>query len=120
MFTGDTNQEQEKGYSKEGPYVGRTAGWGTPESVLKKRLLAHHVYPRSKALPISVFYETRTSASPNERLRQAMRGREQQWIDHFGGPRPKGGKTLNLINGIRETNPMKGTYMKAADRIYGQ
>ena len=127
LFTGDTNQQKENGYSYvvyvvyflEGPYVGRTSGWGTPKKVLMDRLLAHHIYPRSMSLPITVSYEARTAKMPVVSLRYAMRGREQQWIDFFGGPLLKGGRTLNLINGISLTNPNRPIYMNAAYSIFG-
>ena len=85
----------------------------------KYRLLVLHIYPRSMSLPISVSYEARTAEMPVLSLRYAMRGREQQWIDFFGGPLLKGGQTLNWINGISPTNPNRQKYMNTASLVFG-
>jgi hypothetical protein len=49
----------------------------------------------------------------------AIRGREQQLIDHNGGAQSQGGTSGNAINGISESNPKRDTYLDAATEEFG-
>jgi|APTNR8051073442_1049403.scaffolds.fasta_scaffold04084_3 hypothetical protein len=49
----------------------------------------------------------------------AMRGREQQLIDKFGGARSSGGTSRNQINGISPNNPFRDSYIEQATREFG-
>jgi RHS repeat-associated protein len=49
----------------------------------------------------------------------AIRGREQQLIDHYGGAQSVGGTSGNRINGISDYNPMRGTYMNSSTAEFG-
>lgn len=42
---------------------------------------------------------------------QAIRGREQMLIDHYGGPQSTGGTSGNTINGIGANNKNRDTYI---------
>ncbi len=50
---------------------------------------------------------------------QAIRGREQQLIDYFGGAQSVGGTARNEINGIADFNPMRHIYMGYAELEFG-
>src|SRR5688572_9815479 len=58
----------------------------------------------------------------------AIRGREQQWIDHFGGSwrdvaaGRTGGTTTNSVNdirGVRANHPMGAVYWTASNIVFG-
>ncbi len=51
--------------------------------------------------------------------KDAIRGREQMLIEHFGGAKSEGGTSGNAINGISPTNKKKGQYMDAALKLFG-
>jgi RHS repeat-associated protein len=51
--------------------------------------------------------------------RGAIRGREQQLIDYYGGPRSMGGTSRNVINGIAPLNPLRSTYMRQSNAEFG-
>lgn len=63
------------------------------------------------SLPVVDAYSTSNSA---------IRGREQQLIDYYGGARSVGGTTRNMINGISDKNPLRDYYMDAADTEFGR
>lgn len=49
----------------------------------------------------------------------AIRGREQQLIDYYGGAQSVGGSSGNAINGIWDYNPFRSSYMSAANAAFG-
>lgn len=51
--------------------------------------------------------------------KMAIRGREQQLIDYFGGAKSMGGTSGNAINGIWDYNPMRDLYMYQANFHWG-
>jgi len=49
----------------------------------------------------------------------AIRGREQQLIDGFGGAQSEGGRSANLIRGVSRSNPLGPVYQAAAIKMFG-
>ncbi|MGF6767616.1 RHS repeat-associated protein [Paraburkholderia sp. GAS199] len=91
-------------------YSGRTSGYGTPEQNVARRDLGHHLD--------ECWGPAQLDRSSNNS--DAIRGREQQNIDEFGGARSMGGRSGNAINGISPTNPKMGQYMGAAANEFGR
>lgn len=50
----------------------------------------------------------------------AIRGREQLLIEHYGGAKSMGGTSGNKINGISPTNPKRDLYINLAKEIWGE
>ncbi|MGY5615420.1 hypothetical protein [Vibrio brasiliensis] len=50
----------------------------------------------------------------------AIRGREQQQIELFGGAKSQGGTSGNAINGIADSNPKGGYYRDEAIKEFGE
>ena len=48
----------------------------------------------------------------------AIRGREQQLIDRYGGAKSTGGTSGNTINGIGSNNPRYQQYMDACNKEF--
>lgn len=51
--------------------------------------------------------------------KDAIRGREQMLIEHFGGAKSEGGTSGNAINGISPKNKKKDQYLEAALKLFG-
>ena len=51
---------------------------------------------------------------------QAIRGREQQMIDFFGGARSDGGTSGNAIRGVGANNLRGRTYHNASTAMFGE
>jgi RHS repeat-associated protein len=51
--------------------------------------------------------------------KMAIRGREQQLIDYYGGARSMGGTARNMINGISPLNELKPLYMLKSNSEFG-
>ncbi|HYE27239.1 MAG TPA: RHS repeat-associated core domain-containing protein, partial [Allosphingosinicella sp.] len=49
----------------------------------------------------------------------AIRGREQQLINHFGGAKSSGGSSGNRINGISVYNPLRSSYLSSSTSAFG-
>jgi len=49
----------------------------------------------------------------------AIRGREQQLIDAYGGAKSTGGSSGNAINGISSKNKKKEIYLESANKEFG-
>lgn len=49
----------------------------------------------------------------------AIRGREQQLIDYYGGARSVGGSARNMINGVSDSNFFRPIYMGASNAEFG-
>lgn len=49
----------------------------------------------------------------------AIRGREQELIEHFGGAKSEGGKSGNFLNSISRRNEKREQYLNAAKKIFG-
>jgi hypothetical protein len=102
-------------YTKEHPetkdiYSGRTSGTGTPEENVAARDSNHHMDDQGYG-PAKL-----DKSSPSS---DAIRGREQQLIDHSGGAKSTGGTSGNAINGIGAKNPKMERYMNAANEAFG-
>lgn len=49
----------------------------------------------------------------------AIRGREQQLINYFGGAKSMGGSSGNPINGIAVFNPLRSYYLETSTSVFG-
>jgi len=120
-----TDQSEDKWwvtYTKFNPttgetYVGRTSGYGTPESLVKKRDYAH----KYNAFGFLSAIVDKYSHSYN-----AIRGREQQKIDYFGGAKSdrlrdgKPSKCANKIRAVARNNPAGKRYHWASSTAFGE
>jgi RHS repeat-associated protein len=102
-------------YTKTNPetgqvYSGRTSGFGTPTENVDARDIAHHMTERGFGPAVL----DETSSNP-----WAIRGREQQLIESFGGAQSFGGTSGNAINGISPRNPRLWLYLDAATSAFG-
>jgi Pretoxin HINT domain len=102
-------------YTKTNPqtgdvYSGRTSGAGTPEENIAARDRSHHMNDQGYG-PAQL-----DQSSANK---DAIRGREQNLIDHHGGAQSQGGTSGNAINGVSPTNPNRQDYLDAAEREFG-
>ncbi|MFC7531845.1 polymorphic toxin-type HINT domain-containing protein [Actinoplanes sp. GCM10030250] len=103
-------------------YSGRTRGYGDPNDIVAAREAGHHM--NDEGFGPAVLDKWMEATLPvadrhSDLAYQAMRGREQNLIDHFGGARSMGGTSGNSINGIAEDNKLRHVYMNAARRVYG-
>lgn len=103
-------------YTKEHPetgevYSGRTSGKGTPEENVAARDAGHHKNADGFG-PAKLDKSSKSS--------DAIRGREQQLIDHHGGAKSTGGTSGNAINGIGARNAKMQRYIQAAGKAFGQ
>jgi hypothetical protein len=91
-------------------YSGRTSGVRSPTENVQARDSSHHMNEKG-------FGSARLDrSSPNP---SAIRGREQQLIEEFGGSRSTGGTSGNAINGISPTNANRSTYINEAVKEFG-
>jgi hypothetical protein len=51
--------------------------------------------------------------------KDAIRGREQQLIEKYGGAKSQGGTSGNAINGVSPKNANAATYAEAAKKEFG-
>lgn len=94
-------------YSSGLDIAGRTSGYGKPPANVAKRDAKHHM--NKKGYGPAILDKSSTN-------KNAIRGREQQLIDYYGGARSKGGTSGNKINGISDKNPKKKRYLNEADK----
>jgi RHS repeat-associated protein len=96
-------------------YSGRTSGFGTVSQVLAGRARNHHMSAAdgwgSPVLDV---------AASGAGAREAIRGREQQLIDHHGGAQSEGGASGNKIRGVSKWNPRGKTYHEESNDRYGE
>jgi len=92
-------------------YVGRTSGFGNPYSVMMSRYNSHHM----KALGYTV--PTLDRAAQGVQGYPAIRGREQQMIDSFGGV--SSGNVANSIRGVSKLNPFGPIYHETSNMFFG-
>ena len=102
-------------YTLTGPdgqiYVGRTSGFGTPEQLVNKRYSRHHMKAKGFGRP------TIDRAVQGAQGKPAIRGREQQLMDYYGGigsPR-----VANKIRGVSKYNPAGRIYHKMSNWYFG-
>ena len=101
-------------YTKTNPvtgevYSGRTSGYGTPEQNVARRDAHHHM--NAKGFGPAVLDKSSNNYD-------AIRGREQQLIDMYGGAKSTGGTSGNTIKGISSNNPKYDTYMNACNQEF--
>ncbi len=92
-------------------YSGRTSGYGTPEQNIARRNANSPLNKQGFDVP----YIDRTSTNP-----AAIRGREQQLIDRFGGAQSQSGTSANKINGISPANPNRQNYLDQTLKEFGK
>lgn len=108
-------------------YVGRTMGYGDPRAIVAARDANHHMTAKGygparldKWLDATKPHSVRWS-DPSYR---AIRGREQQLIDKYGGAISDVGKANtrsgNAIRGVSAYNPLGRKYHDAATKAFGQ
>lgn len=93
-------------------YVGRTSGFGSPYSIMMRRYYGHHMRIFGFKNPTIDKYIQGLNAYG------AIRGREQQLIDFYGGignPR-----VANKIRGVSKLNVLKGrSYHEMSNFFFG-
>lgn len=117
-------------YTKTNPrtgrvYVGRSYGYGDPRAIVAARDANHHI--RGGYGP-AVLDRWATATLPRSQrwadpAYQAIRGREQQMIDRFGGARSDhrpGSRSGNAIRGVARDNPLGRIYHAAATARFGR
>jgi hypothetical protein len=95
-------------------YVGRTSGFGSPEALVRARTANHH-------MSVQGYGNAQVDRSASGLTgRTAIRGREQQMIDHHGGAQRGGGTSGNTIRAVSKINPSGKIYHAAASLMFGQ
>jgi len=92
-------------------YTGRTSGLGTPKQNVSRRDTGHHVNQQGYGPAVL----DKSSSSKN-----AIRGREQQMIEHYGGAKSTKGTSGNKINGIAHKNPKKDSMLEEAKKEFNK
>ena len=117
MLSGDTEQQYTYAtYTRVNPttgqvYSGRTGGYGDPNTLVQQRGLQQAILNAEGFAP-PVLDQWSSNG-------QAVRGREQQLIDYYGGAKSVGGTTRNAINGVADFNPNRPWYIGAAIAEFG-
>ena len=93
-------------------YVGRTSGTGTPQQVANRRY-SHHYLRRAQGFDKPVVDRW----AKGVKGKTAIRGREQQLIDYYGGVGSK--SVANLIRGVSRYNPNARRYHNASNTYFG-
>lgn len=92
-------------------YVGRASGFGSPYDVMMRRFSSHEMIAKGFGNPRLDVYAKGLDA------RAAIRGREQQLIDYYGGiGNPK---LANKIRGVSKGNRMGIYYHYMSNRYFG-
>jgi RHS repeat-associated protein len=118
-LTGDSQNSQSYKYityTRENPstgqvYSGRSGGYGEPQQIASQRAAGQPLLNAEGFTP-PVVDAVSTNLS-------AIRGREQQLIDYFGGAQSVGGSTRNKINGVADFNPFRGFYIERSIQEFG-
>lgn len=92
-------------------YVGRTSGFGDPETIVQKRFRNHHMKAKRFGNPKVDKVIQGASGKP------AIRGREQQLIDYYGGVGSK--RVANRIRGVSKANPWGRFFHYQSNRAFG-
>lgn len=93
-------------------YVGRTSGFGDPDAIMRKRFYSHSRRKEGMGNPVI----DRVAIGPN--AYNAIRGREQQYIDYLGGIGSP--KVANTIRGVARANPLGRLFHTKANQMFGQ
>lgn len=92
-------------------YIGRSSGFGSVESIMKRRFYSHGRKAEGYGNPVI----DKVGKGPTGRA--AIRGREQQLIDFYGGVgSPRVG---NTIRGVSRFNPFGRGYHAASNSMFG-
>lgn len=92
-------------------YIGRTSGFGEVERIVRKRLYNHDYYKDG-------FTEIEVDrAAQRKKGRRAIRGREQQLIDYYGGIEHP--TIANKVMAVSKFNPRQNIYYSAAEELFG-
>jgi hypothetical protein len=104
------------------PYVGRTRGYGTPGRILADRDAGHHLNGTHDDAILDTMGDATLPVDQrhSDPAYQAMRGREQDMIDYYGGAQSQGGTSANKIRGIALDNELLETYMEAAGDAFAR
>jgi RHS repeat-associated protein len=92
-------------------YVGRTSGYGDPYSIMMNRASGHHMKAFGYGSPVL------DRAVQGYQGYPAIRGREQQLIDSYGGIGSPG--VGNSIRGVSPYNPAYPIYHGASNLYFG-
>ena len=113
--TYDLTQRVYVTYTLTGPndqiYIGRTSGFGTPEQLVNKRYRGHHMKAKGFGKPKI------DRAIQGALGKPAIRGREQQLIDYYGGIGSR--RVANSIRGVSKANPMGRFYHSQSNSVFG-
>ncbi len=107
-------------------YVGRTYGTGDPRSIVANRDRNHHMTAQGYGPAVLDRWSAATlprSQRWADPAYQAIRGREQQMIDRYGGARSDhrpGSRSGNAIRGVAPYNPLGRVYHAAATARFGR
>ena len=95
-------------------YVGRTSGFGTPDEVVRRRDASHHM--NALGYGPAVVHSSLVNVGSLQGY-PAIRGREQQVIDSYGGI----GSVLvgNRIRAVSPYNPLGPVYWGASNLMFG-
>jgi RHS repeat-associated protein len=91
-------------------YVGRTSGTSSPAANVAARDRAHHRNTEGYG-PAAL---DKSSPKPD-----AIKGREQQLIDHYGGAQSQGVTAGNKINAVSPANPRRSDYHNSSIEEFG-
>ena len=93
-------------------YIGRTSGYGEVEAIIRKRLYGHKYYKQG----FTIIKLDKAMQGRSGKL--AIRGREQQLIDHYGGI---GHFTIaNKIRAVAKFNWRRQKYYDLSNKYFGQ
>ncbi len=100
-------------------YCGRTSGFKVPGEILDDRLKTHHAVPRGYIVNVDKSIQGYPVGY------WAIRGREQQLIDYYGGAmldseRRPNSKCVNKIRGVAKSNPMGYLYHWLSSLAWGE
>jgi RHS repeat-associated protein len=108
-------------YTKVGPngevYAGRTSGYGTPEEVVAARDRGHIILNLIQGFSAARVDAWASANREGFAAYGAIRGREQQIIDYYGGTGSP--YVANAINGISPVNPLHFYYMATSWERFG-
>jgi len=98
-------------------YCGQSSGMGTIPQIMQNlgNSDRHRRYTKEGFGPFQV---DQVASGPN--AKEAIRGREQQLIDHYGGAQSVGGSARNQINSVGDWNLNGRYYNSAANTFFGQ
>jgi hypothetical protein len=108
-------------------YVGHTSGYGDPRDIVARRDVGHHMTAKGYG-PAAVEESVDATMSPSlynvDPSYYAMRGREQQVIDFYGGAEKDPNRKADSLSGnniraVSKGNKRGRIYHDASDAIFG-